>query len=223
MELDLERVHNKVFEAIKENNIDQLRNSIHILINLFNRVSQKNTISIVNDYIPADIAEIISHHIYVDDDHDNDDHDYWDAYFYIFSPFLNIDANDLLRNKQFEIIRLLIEYDLDQSIENVWIEEVNTHEKFNNFTILENILKCGFDINYYDTYDCEGNTALHIASKRNNVELVDFLLQKGADQYNINEDGHTAMSIAHEYECDDVIRYFNSRLQDEEEDNETLV
>lgn len=49
------------------------------------------------------------------------------------------------------------------------------------------------DINMPDQY---GNTILHIATKKGNIGLVNYLIDLGADTRLVNKNGHTALDIA---------------------------
>lgn len=49
------------------------------------------------------------------------------------------------------------------------------------------------DINMPDQY---GDTILHIATKKGNIDLVNYLIGLGVDTHLLNKDGHTALDIA---------------------------
>jgi ankyrin repeat protein len=86
--------------------------------------------------------------------------------------------------------------------------EIKEYLKFNVFTIdiINFILEKGYDININDT---DGDTALVIASKTENEELLRTIIDAGADVNIQNKDGNTALMIASIYsnaETEDIIK-----------------
>ena len=53
--------------------------------------------------------------------------------------------------------------------------------------------ECGADVN---ARDHEGNSALHSAAARGDVELIEYLVSKGADVTAVNREGHTTADMA---------------------------
>ena len=74
-----------------------------------------------------------------------------------------------------------------------------------DFTRITKYLKAGANINVKDS---SGNTALILAVRRNQKELVDSLLQSNADVNIQNKDGNTALMFAVSKKC--VTQYPNS-------------
>ena len=71
------------------------------------------------------------------------------------------------------------------------------------------------DINAQDGND-NWNTALHLAIKRNELEVVNFLLTQGADSTIENGDGKTPLKLAEEHnhaEITDAFNSFTSRVE----------
>ena len=71
------------------------------------------------------------------------------------------------------------------------------------------------DINAQDGND-NWNNALHLATKRNELELVNFLLSEGADTTIENGDGKTALQLAEECnhaEIIDTLKSFTSPVE----------
>jgi len=65
----------------------------------------------------------------------------------------------------------------------------------NNINKVNNLIEQGADINFHDSR-MEGVTALHEASRKGNVEILNFLLQNGADIHSMNHNGFTPLHIA---------------------------
>jgi hypothetical protein len=63
----------------------------------------------------------------------------------------------------------------------------------NNIDDLRNSIKLGADVNWQDS-KIEGETALHAAVRKANLEIVNFLLQTGA---NINSKNHSGLTPLH--------------------------
>jgi hypothetical protein len=71
------------------------------------------------------------------------------------------------------------------------------------------------DINAQDGND-NWNTPLHLAIKRNDLEVVNFLLTQGADTTTENVDGKTPLDLAEErnnVEIIDVLKSFTSQVE----------
>jgi benzoyl-CoA reductase/2-hydroxyglutaryl-CoA dehydratase subunit BcrC/BadD/HgdB len=71
------------------------------------------------------------------------------------------------------------------------------------------------DINAQDANN-NCNTALHLAIKRNELEVVNFLLKQGADTAIENGDGKTPLNLAEEcnnIEIIDALKSFTSQVE----------
>ena len=68
--------------------------------------------------------------------------------------------------------------------------------------LMEWLISMGFDVNHSDTsngWQCEG-TPLHCAATCGRLEMVQFLLENGADPSAINFDGCSTLDMAWRYE-----------------------
>ena len=75
--------------------------------------------------------------------------------------------------------------------------------------MVEFLLNNGADPNLKENY--YGNTALHAASIRGNIEIVDYLLEKGVNASIVNIEGTTAAQFAGKYGHPDVLRALTAR------------
>lgn len=82
---------------------------------------------------------------------------------------------------------------------NNWVHR-SSHIDWAN-TLVEH----GADVN---TQDYEGNTPLHTAVEKNDIEMVQFLLKVKADTLNKNKDGKTALDLAKEKQLYDIVCLF---------------
>jgi len=86
------------------------------------------------------------------------------------------------------------------SIVGVLMERVTT-------TVAKKLLEKGADINEAPTSgDSEGYTALMMASRNNNADLVKFLVKEGADLNRKAKDGSTALSLAEKGKKDEMVK-----------------
>lgn len=82
--------------------------------------------------------------------------------------------------------------------------------------IIKTALKAGADINFNNKKLYDGNTALHIAIEYGDIQIVDFLLNKGANIYIENNFKQDAIDLAIEY--GDYIYGVEGDQEDEESD-----
>ena len=75
---------------------------------------------------------------------------------------------------------------------------------------MQTLLSNGAAINYQNRY---GNTALHIAAKKGNFEVVKALVEKGANTTIKNNDGKTALDLAIESNNrnEEIINYLRNK------------
>lgn len=83
-----------------------------------------------------------------------------------------------------------------------------------DIAVIQNYLKQGENINAKNSL---GNTALHYAVASDNVELVKFLLENGADATVQNDKGWTPLAIAEKKNLTDIVKVF-----DAEQNNKNL-
>ena len=79
----------------------------------------------------------------------------------------------------------------------------NNHKKERREAVKALVGNC-FSVNAQDSY---GNTALIAAAGNGHLDLVDFLIEQGADQNIKNNDGETALIVAATNNHDDVMDF----------------
>lgn len=63
-----------------------------------------------------------------------------------------------------------------------------------------------------DKCDYFGNTALHLAAARGNIQCVDFLVKFGCSVYELDVDRHTAKDLAAINNQEMVLRYLDAAI-----------
>lgn len=103
----------------------------------------------------------------------------------------------------FQLFQYLMIHDADTT---VYMSEENiltfaTHHR--NYNVVKYLIENG----YYnvDQRDNEGNTALIVAAKYNQIEIVELLLSFGANKYLVDSEGNTAYDHAREREHTELI------------------
>lgn len=81
----------------------------------------------------------------------------------------------------------------------------------NNLKLLKDIVRLGGDITLANI---NGSTALHVAVCEGNIEMVEFLLEQGADINKVDEHGWTPGDLAEQQGHEDIKHLFESRKEE---------
>ena len=110
------------------------------------------------------------------------------------------------------IIKQLLDRGADINAQNITgFTALMWAAKNNNVPIVELLLSRGADIETKDGFAC--NTVLMHAIEQNNIDMVRLFLNHGADIYAKNNNGDTAMKLAHKYNNRDIIGALQRRME----------
>jgi len=107
---------------------------------------------------------------------------------------LNGFIEELVENYEKNLNEEIFEYLVKYNINNITIRIIQTVINENNFHLLKMLIGPEFNVNI-NMKDKEGNISLVYAIKTRNKPILEYLIENGADIYNINHKGDTIGDI----------------------------